>query len=83
MIVLFAALAIDYPRDFEHHRVFLQRFFWAKSFAQGYDVAVNTRITADYRALRSCFQEQGEEPPIPSIDPWDLFYAARRTNRAI
>lgn len=83
MIVLFAAVAVDYPHALEEHKDYLQRFFWSKCFAQGYDVAANTRIVADYSAIVSYLEGRREEASLPTVDPSELFYAARRTNRAV
>lgn len=80
MIILFAAVATE--QDLYKHRALLQQFFWSKSFAQAYDVAANTKVVSDYEALLDHLKEL-QALPLPAIDPTELYFAARRSHKAI
>jgi hypothetical protein len=80
MILPLAALSFDV--DLEDHEHLLRKWFWSRSFGVSYDAAANTRLVADFDALRRAISE--EEPlEIPPASYTTLFESSRRRARAV
>lgn len=78
-VVLYGALGIDH--DFHDQPDAWARLFWSKAFAQSYDAAANTRLVADYRAIRAAHSI--DMITFPEVDLDRLYYAARRSHKSI
>lgn len=76
-LVGLTALGIDLEID--DRLPLLERWFWARSFGQGFDVAANTRIVTDFRRLR----ENDLDLDSVVIDAQAISTATRQSARAI
>ena len=80
MLLPLAALALDH--DLVDHEAVLRKWFWSRSFALAFDAAANTRLVADYLALKRSIEE-GDDISVAPASADTLLNASRRRQGAI
>jgi hypothetical protein len=82
MLLPLAALAMEF--DLSDHSQEIKRWFWSQAFGQAYDVAANTRVVRDYKALKKSFVDPDVlKFSFEKIEPETIFESTRKTDKAI